>query len=349
MPTSSSASVSCSCSKASCSLAFPAWMRRAMKSALATPGQHPADRRHRLGGRRPDPDLADPALAGFGPARQKALPDQRDREPPAAVFRRNHVRWLPDGLRELARRCSGALWHSKLPTLRRRRFRHVRSRLHTLSHRLRPLMACVRCCGARLSPRCSSAPASARGPDGIADVAEKVIDAVVNISTTADGRSKNSGGRAAVAGGRCRNCRRARRSRSSSTTSSRTAAAVRAASKRRHAAAQDQFARLRLHHRHLRHRRHQQPRHRRCRRDQRHHERRHQDQGGAGRRRQEDRSGGAEVQAAGEAADRGEVRRFREAAARRMGDRDRQSVQPRRHRHRRHRLGAQPRHQHRPL
>ncbi|MGN6115814.1 MAG: serine protease, partial [Nitrobacter sp.] len=29
-----------------------------------------------------------------------------------------------------------------------------------------------------------SAPAFARGPEGIADVAEKVIDAVVNISTT---------------------------------------------------------------------------------------------------------------------------------------------------------------------
>ena len=41
----------------------------------------------------------------------------------------------------------------------------------------------------------------------------------------------------------------------------------------------------------------------------------------------------------------GEVRRFRQAAARRMGDRDRQSVQPRRHGHRGHRLGAQPRHQ----
>ena len=45
-----------------------------------------------------------------------------------------------------------------------------------------------------------------------------------------------------------------------------------------------------------------------------------------------------------QAADRGEVRRFRQAAARRMGDRDRQSVQPRRHGDGRHRLGAQPRH-----
>ena len=41
----------------------------------------------------------------------------------------------------------------------------------------------------------------------------------------------------------------------------------------------------------------------------------------------------------------GEIRRLRQAAARRMGDRHRQSVQPRWHRDRRHRLGAQPRHQ----
>ena len=46
-----------------------------------------------------------------------------------------------------------------------------------------------------------------------------------------------------------------------------------------------------------------------------------------------------------EAADRGEVRRLRQAAARRMGDRDRQPLQPRRHGDGRHRLGAQPRHQ----
>ena len=45
-----------------------------------------------------------------------------------------------------------------------------------------------------------------------------------------------------------------------------------------------------------------------------------------------------------EAADRGEVRRFRQAAARRLGGRDRQPVQPRRHGDRRHRLGQEPRH-----
>src|SRR5437762_4104405 len=62
-------------------------------------------------------------------------------------------------------------------------------------HRLRPLMAAV-CLGA---PRGAasvviSAPASARGPDGIADVAEKVIDAVVNISTSQTVEAKGGGG-----------------------------------------------------------------------------------------------------------------------------------------------------------
>jgi serine protease Do len=57
-----------------------------------------------------------------------------------------------------------------------------------LSDRLRPLMAAA-CLGASLSVGIgaaiwTSAPAVARGPDGIADVAEKVIDAVVNISTS---------------------------------------------------------------------------------------------------------------------------------------------------------------------
>src|SRR3981081_3989998 len=40
----------------------------------------------------------------------------------------------------------------------------------------------------------SSAPAFARGPDGIADVAEKVIDAVVNISTSQTVEAKGGGG-----------------------------------------------------------------------------------------------------------------------------------------------------------
>ena len=69
----------------------------------------------------------------------------------------------------------------------------------------------------------ASVPAGARGPDGIADIAEKVIDSVVNISTSQTVEAKGG----AAAGRRCRNCRRARRSRSSSTTSSRTGVADR--------------------------------------------------------------------------------------------------------------------------
>jgi serine protease Do len=43
-----------------------------------------------------------------------------------------------------------------------------------------------------------SAPASARGPDGIADIAEKVIDAVVNISTSQTVEAKGGGDRGAM-------------------------------------------------------------------------------------------------------------------------------------------------------
>jgi serine protease Do len=59
-----------------------------------------------------------------------------------------------------------------------------------LSHRLRPLVAAV-CLGAVTS--LAAAPASARGPEGIADVAEKVIDAVVNISTSQTIEAKGDG------------------------------------------------------------------------------------------------------------------------------------------------------------
>ena len=114
-----------------------------------------------------------------------------------------------------------------------------------------------------------------------------------------------------------------------------------------HAAA-DQLARFRLHHRCVRPRRHQQSRHRRRRRDQRHPQRRHQAPGRAHRQGFEERPGAA-ARASRQAAEGGEVRRLRQAAARRMGHRHRQSVQPRRHGDRRHRLGAQPRHQFRAL
>src|SRR4030088_3410409 len=59
-----------------------------------------------------------------------------------------------------------------------------------LSHRLRPLMAAI---GLGAASVLVSAPALARGPDGIADVAEKVIDAVVNISTSQTVEAKGGG------------------------------------------------------------------------------------------------------------------------------------------------------------
>jgi serine protease Do len=61
-----------------------------------------------------------------------------------------------------------------------------------LSHRLRPLAAAIWLGAASLL----SAPAFARGPDGIADIAERVIDAVVNISTsqTVEAKGGPSGG-----------------------------------------------------------------------------------------------------------------------------------------------------------
>src|SRR6476646_2822209 len=68
--------------------------------------------------------------------------------------------------------------------------------LPAFCYRLRPLLAVI-CLSATsvLIP----APASARGPDGIADVAEKVIDAVVNSSTSQTVEAKGGGeGRGAM-------------------------------------------------------------------------------------------------------------------------------------------------------
>src|SRR5712672_3367679 len=64
------------------------------------------------------------------------------------------------------------------------------------SHRLSPWLAAL-CLGAA---SLLSAPALARGPDGIADVAEKVIDAVVNISTsqTVEAKAGSGEGRGAM-------------------------------------------------------------------------------------------------------------------------------------------------------
>src|ERR1700739_400953 len=59
-----------------------------------------------------------------------------------------------------------------------------------MSRRLRPVLAAI-CLGAACA--LISAPVFARGPEGIADVAEKVIDAVVNISTSQTVEAKGGG------------------------------------------------------------------------------------------------------------------------------------------------------------
>src|SRR5450755_1937294 len=74
------------------------------------------------------------------------------------------------------------------------------SAIPALSHRLRPWLAAIWLGTASVL---ISAPVStqalARGPDGIADVAEKVIDAVVNISTSQTVEAKGGGeGRGAM-------------------------------------------------------------------------------------------------------------------------------------------------------
>ena len=60
--------------------------------------------------------------------------------------------------------------------------------IQALSRRVLPFAAAVSLGVASLL---MPAPAQARGPDGIADVAEKVIDAVVNISTSQTVNAKN--------------------------------------------------------------------------------------------------------------------------------------------------------------
>jgi serine protease Do len=67
---------------------------------------------------------------------------------------------------------------------------------HRLGHGLRPALVAL-CLGA--AGALVSAPAFARGPEGVADVAEKVIDAVVNISTSQTVEAKGGdGGRGAI-------------------------------------------------------------------------------------------------------------------------------------------------------
>jgi serine protease Do len=66
-------------------------------------------------------------------------------------------------------------------------FSNMSDAFQALSRRVLPLAAAV---GFALA----ATPALARGPDGIADVAEKVIDAVVNISTSQTVEAKNNDG-----------------------------------------------------------------------------------------------------------------------------------------------------------
>ena len=59
-----------------------------------------------------------------------------------------------------------------------------------LTSRLRLMGIAIAFCGASML---APAPVSARGPDGIADIAEKVIDSVVNISTSQNVEAKGGG------------------------------------------------------------------------------------------------------------------------------------------------------------
>ena len=187
--------------------------------------------------------------------------------------------------------------------------------------------------------RCSTQPAAARGPDGIADVAEAVIDAVVNVSTkqTVDMSNnampqlppgspfeeffdeffKNRRGQ----NGRARRCADPRRVNSLGSGFIIDPSGLVVTNN--HVIADADEVTVILNDGTTLKAEHRRPRH-------------------------QDRSRAAQGQA-GQAAQGGEVRRQRQAAARRMGDRHRQSVQPRRHGDRRHRLGAQPRHQFRAL
>ena len=148
------------------------------------------------------------------------------------------------------------------------------------------------------------APSLARGPEAIADVAEQVIDAVVNIST-----SQNVGGRGAQQQQAPNDPKVDELFRDLFGPPRQGRAEGRA-----RAAAPRQLARFRFHHRRDRHRGHQQPRHRRGRRDHRHPQRRHPRQSGADGPRSEDRYRAVADQDR-QAAEGGPVRRLRQAAA----------------------------------
>src|SRR5580698_10765320 len=89
---------------------------------------------------------------------------------------------------------SGALWRSNFRSVFRRDV-DMTPAIPASSHRFRPVLAAIWLGAATALLSASAAtPALARGPDGIADVAEKVIDAVVNISTSQTVEAKNEGG-----------------------------------------------------------------------------------------------------------------------------------------------------------
>src|SRR5438477_9282146 len=88
---------------------------------------------------------------------------------------------------------SGAGWASKIRFFWREA--DMTAATTALSRRLRPVLAAI-CLGA--AGVLVALPAQARGPEGIADVAEKVIDAVVNISTSQTVEAKGGEGRGAI-------------------------------------------------------------------------------------------------------------------------------------------------------
>src|SRR3954466_6979543 len=87
---------------------------------------------------------------------------------------------------------SGALW-PRIPTLWRQA--DMTGAKPALSRRLRLTRIAISLTAASLL---APVPASARGPDGIADIAEKVIDSVVNISTSQTVEAKGGGGKEAM-------------------------------------------------------------------------------------------------------------------------------------------------------
>ena len=175
-------------------------------------------------------------------------------------------------------------------------------------------------------------PAVARdAPDSFADLVDKLLPTVVNITTTQNVPQQGAAP--------------ARHAAASAGLAVRGAVqGVLRPQGRRAAAAPRHVARLGLHHRRRRLHHHQQPRHpgRRG-----HHgdpARRHPAQGQADRLGQPGRHRRAQGRAAQQEAAAGrQVRRFRQEPGRRLGDRDRQSVRPRPFGDRRHHLGARPR------